>query len=83
MPTYRYEAKDSVAGCTLCHEGFDATQKISDAPLTVCPECGGAIVKVPCVAAFGRLQSSFDDRAKAAGFSKLKKVSKGEYEKQY
>jgi hypothetical protein len=31
----------------------------------------------------GASQSNFDDRAKASGFHKLKKLGKGEYEKQY
>jgi len=33
--------------------------------------------------AIGRSISSLDTRAKAAGFTKLKKLGKGEYEKQY
>ena len=83
MPVYTYAAKEPVAGCALCHEGFDITQRISDAPLAVCPECGAPVAKIPVVSNVGFSQSSFDDRAKNAGFSKLKKVSKGEYEKQY
>ena len=83
MPTYTYAAKNPVAGCALCHEGFDISQRISDAPFTVCPECGAPVAKVPVVSNVGFSQSNFDDRAKNAGFSKLKKVSKGEYEKMY
>ncbi|MDR1128926.1 MAG: zinc ribbon domain-containing protein [Treponema sp.] len=33
MPTYEYECKD-------CGYTFEAFQKMSDAPLKVCPECG-------------------------------------------
>ena len=83
MPTYTYAAKAPVAGCALCHDGFDVAQRMSDPPLAACPECGAPVVKVPVVSAVGRSQSSFDDRAKNAGFSKLKKIGKGEYEKQY
>ena len=36
-----------------------------------------------CAPAIGRSISSLDNRAKAAGFSKLKRLGKGEYEKQY
>jgi len=39
MPTYEYE-------CTQCHKRTEAVQKFSDAPLTVCPECGGELRKV-------------------------------------
>ncbi|GHV88878.1 hypothetical protein AGMMS50267_12380 [Spirochaetia bacterium] len=33
MPTYEYE-------CKSCGHTFDAFQRMSDAPLKVCPECG-------------------------------------------
>jgi len=38
MPTYAY-------ACTSCGHQFDAVQSFSDAALTVCPECGGALRK--------------------------------------
>ena len=39
MPTYEY-------ACTACGRGLEAVQSFSDDPLTVCPECGGALRKV-------------------------------------
>ena len=39
MPTYEYE-------CQSCHERLEAVQSFSDAPLSVCPACGGALRKV-------------------------------------
>jgi putative FmdB family regulatory protein len=39
MPTYEYE-------CQQCHERVEAVQKFTDAPLTVCPHCGGELRKV-------------------------------------
>jgi putative FmdB family regulatory protein len=39
MPTYEYE-------CQACHERVEAVQKFSDAPLTICPKCGGELRKV-------------------------------------
>ena len=39
MPTYQYT-------CTECGEPLEAVQKFSDAPLTVCPACGGRLRKV-------------------------------------
>ncbi len=83
MPVYLYEVKADEPGCTLCRDGFEATQSIHDAPLTRCPTCGAPIVKTPVVSSLGRSQTALDDRAKAAGFSKLKRLGKGEYEKQY
>lgn len=39
MPTYEYQ-------CTACEERLEAEQRFSDAPLTVCPKCGGALRRV-------------------------------------
>ncbi|MBN1434598.1 hypothetical protein JW921_07550 [Candidatus Fermentibacterales bacterium] len=36
MPTYEYKCRD----CGHCLEAF---QKMSDEPLTECPECGGSL----------------------------------------
>ena len=83
MPVYRYEVREGEAGCVHCHDGFEVIQSIKDDRLEKCPECGCPIIKTPVSTSLGRSESNFDDRAKAAGFSKLKKISKGEYEKQY
>ena len=39
MPTYQY-------ACTACAERLEAVQRFTDAPLTECPACGGALRKV-------------------------------------
>ena len=39
MPTYAYV-------CTACDHRFEIVQAITDATLTTCPECGGALRKV-------------------------------------
>ncbi len=83
MPVYRYEVKDGAAGCRRCRGGFEVVQAMSDPRLETCPECGAAIVKTPVASSVGRSEAAFDDRAKSAGFSKLKRLGKGEYEKQY
>lgn len=46
MPIYAYK-------CSVCGHAKDVLQKISDAPLSVCPECG---------------QSTFSKQVTAAGF---------------
>ncbi len=38
MPIYAY-------ACKQCNHEFDALQKVSDAPLTDCPECGEPALK--------------------------------------
>ena len=85
MPIYEYIATDpSKRSCDYCREGFETTQHINDPRLVKCPECGAPIRRrITSPAAIGRSQSSLDDRAKAAGFTKLKRLGKGEYEKQY
>ncbi|MDR1786358.1 MAG: zinc ribbon domain-containing protein [Spirochaetaceae bacterium] len=39
MPTYEYE-------CESCAKRFEAVQKMTDMPLTVCPACGEHIRRV-------------------------------------
>lgn len=81
MPLYEYIAVDK--SCAWCKNGFEHLAKCTDPALTVCPKCGQAVRKVFSVPAVGRSASGLDDRAKSAGFHKLKKLGSGEYEKQY
>ena len=83
MPIYEYKAKNSKRGCKHCSEGFEELRQISDPELEKCPECGVPVVKIISVPSVGESKSGLDDRAKAAGFHKLKKIGKGEYEKHY
>ena len=39
MPLYEYQ-------CDACAHRFEVIQKYSDAPIEVCPKCGGAVVKL-------------------------------------
>ena len=39
MPTYEYVCRD-------CSHRFETWQKMTDEPLTICPECGGHIRRV-------------------------------------
>lgn len=84
MPIYEYKQKeDSPGGCRHCREGFDVFQPISSPALDCCPCCGGPVLKQISACSVGKSASSLDDRAKNAGFTKLKKLGKGEYERQY
>lgn len=83
MPVYDYCADDPDRSCAYCKAGFEAVQSIHDPHLTDCPKCGAPIRKCLSAPAIGRSKSKLDDRAKAAGFTKLKKIGKGEYEKMY
>jgi putative FmdB family regulatory protein len=83
MPVYDYSAADEKHSCAYCANGFEAVQSIHDPHLAVCPKCGAPVRKCVVAPALGRSKSKLDDRAKAAGFTKLKKIGKGEYEKMY
>lgn len=39
MPTYGYR-------CAVCNHEFEVMQRMSDAPLTTCPECQGRLQKL-------------------------------------
>jgi putative FmdB family regulatory protein len=45
MPLYEYE-------CITCHRRTEKIQKFSDAPLTVCPHCGGPLERTITAPAF-------------------------------
>jgi putative FmdB family regulatory protein len=45
MPLYEYQ-------CQSCSHRFERIQKFSDAPVTVCPVCGGAVEKLVSSPAF-------------------------------
>jgi putative FmdB family regulatory protein len=49
MPIYEYQ-------CQRCNREFEILQKISDAPLQDCPECGEAALKKKISAAAFRLK---------------------------
>ncbi len=40
MPLYEYE-------CRSCGERLETLQRMSEAPLTTCPKCGGELKKLP------------------------------------
>ncbi len=40
MPIYEYEATSPGRKCRKCMASFEVLQRLSDAPLSSCPECG-------------------------------------------
>ena len=83
MPLYVYEAKDAKKGCAKCRAGFEVAQSLKDEKLAVCPDCGAPIYRVIQAPGLTHSKTDLHYRAKRAGFSCLKKVQKGEYEKMY
>jgi putative FmdB family regulatory protein len=81
MPYYEYELCEG--DCVVCGGKFTLRRPLSAPELTQCPSCKKPVRKV-----FSNFHSptklkplSISD-AKKAGFTVLKRVNKGEYEKQ-
>ncbi|MGH8042605.1 MAG: FmdB family zinc ribbon protein [Rudaea sp.] len=83
MPIYEYAAV--TRGCVHCEAHFDVLQKLADAPLTHCPQCGAAVRRVisaPNVAS-GNARVLSEDHAAKRGFTQYRRSEKGVYEKAY
>jgi putative FmdB family regulatory protein len=82
MPFYRY--LPASAPCKLCGDGFDHRQGAAAPALTACPTCGQQVTRAAVVATHTpRLLAPLSvSAAKSAGFTVLKRVSSGEFERQ-
>ncbi|MBL9175343.1 MAG: zinc ribbon domain-containing protein [Verrucomicrobiales bacterium] len=81
MPLYEYELCDG--NCAACGGRFTLRRPMSAKELTACPACRRPIRKVITGFSTPSLTKplSISD-AKKAGFTVLKRVSRGEYERQ-
>ena len=78
MPLYEYELCDG--NCVMCGGKFTLRRPLSAAPLTKCPVCKKPVRRV--WSTFNSPKTLSISDAKKAGFTVLKRVSKGEYERQ-
>jgi putative FmdB family regulatory protein len=81
MPIYEYVPKSG--GCETCRAGIERLQKLSDAPLEACPDCGAPLERVigaPAVVA-GGAHLLKEGHLSKHGFTQYRKVGKGKYEK--
>ena len=81
MPLYEYEFCEG--DCAVCGGRFTLRRPLCAKQLTNCPACKQPVRKV--ISAFNtptKLKPLSITDAKKAGFTVLKKVSKGEYERQ-
>lgn len=81
MPYYEYELCEG--GCAACGGRFTLRRPISAPELKACPACRKPVRKIISgfsTPTYAKPLSVTD--AKAAGFTVLKRVSKGEYERQ-
>lgn len=83
MPIREYSAIDQKKSCAHCQSGFEQLEALNAPEQETCPECGNRVQRQISAPRVGGSDSGFDDRAKSAGFSKLKKLGHGEYEKKY
>jgi putative FmdB family regulatory protein len=81
MPIYEYEVCEG--GCVVCGGSFTLRRPLSAKPLTHCPACKRPVRKVFSTFNTPTITKplSITD-AKKAGFTVLKRVNKGEYERQ-
>lgn len=82
MPLYAYAPLSSP--CRLCGEGFEHRATPSSAELTACPTCGQSVHRAaPQPVNSPKLSAPLSvSRARQAGFTVLKRISGGEFEKQ-
>lgn len=81
MPIYEYTADNN--GCELCAARFERLQKIADAALAVCPQCGNAVHRVisaPQVIS-GQAHTLKENHIAKNGFTQYKRAGSGVYEK--
>jgi putative FmdB family regulatory protein len=78
MPLYEYELCEG--DCAVCQGRFTLRRPLGAPELKVCPSCRRPVRKV--ISTFNSPRTvSFSD-AKKAGFTVLKRVNQGEYERQ-
>jgi putative FmdB family regulatory protein len=81
MPLYEYELCDGQ--CVVCGGRFTLRRPLDAPPLTCCPACKKPVRKV--ISSFNtptHLKPISVSDAKKAGFTVLKRLGKGEYERQ-
>jgi putative FmdB family regulatory protein len=81
MPIYEYAATGK--GCPRCEAHFDVLQKLADATLTQCPQCGAAIARVIGMAsvAVGNAHVLKESNVAKGGFTQYRRAGKGVYAK--
>ena len=81
MPIYEYIADN--AACEQCRAGFDVMQRLADAELTVCPQCGAPVhrkVSAPSLA-IGGAHLLKESNVEKNGFTQYRRAGGGVYEK--
>jgi putative FmdB family regulatory protein len=78
MPFYEYELCEG--SCKVCGGRFTLRRPLSATPLTHCPGCKKPVRRL--WSTFNSPKTASISDAKKAGFTVLKRLNKGEYERQ-
>ena len=83
MPIYAYKAVDQVDSCEYCKAEFELLQKLSEAQLEVCPQCGHPVVQIIAAPNLKRGDANLldSDNISKHGFTQYKRAGDGVYEK--
>ena len=79
MPIYEYAPTSG--RCDKCNGLFEVVQRIADAKLTACPNCGRPCQRRVSAVALGGSWSQSDDKIKNSGLTKYTKAGDGVYER--
>lgn len=81
MPIYEYQACGD-KHCEFCASAFDVMQKMSEEPLSLCPECHNPVRRKISVPNLARPAPSLSaENIEKHGLTQFRKVEKGVYEK--
>lgn len=79
MPLYDYAPLSG--RCDRCNGRFEVMQRIADAKLSACPECGQACERLISAVALGGKYSLSNSKIESSGLTQYKRSEKGVYEK--
>jgi len=80
MPIYEYAPRSG--RCKRCDGRFEVYQRVADARLTSCPDCGKPVERlISAVPVHGKYSTRSDSRLKDLGMTKFVKTSDGSYER--
>jgi putative FmdB family regulatory protein len=81
MPIYEYQPKGK-EHCDFCAAGFELLRKISDPPLTECPQCSAPVIRKISAPNLGSSGPALNEsNIEKHGFTQYRKLEKGVYEK--
>jgi len=79
MPIYEYAPTSG--HCDKCNGVFEVVQRIADAKLSTCPNCGQACERRISAVALGGNWSLSESKIKNSGLTQYRKAGNGVYER--